>query len=203
MINTIDYYNKNYESFIQNTKDVVFNSTQDKFIDKVSTIFSNIKPQNITLIDFGCGSGRDLKYFKEKGFSIEAIDGSTELCKAASEYSGIEVKEVLFQDWKPLHKFHGIWACSSILHLPKTELLNVLNTLSSALMENGILYTSFKYSNFEGERNGRYFTDFTEDTFKNFISAIKELKILDYWITSDARPNRENEKWLNLIIQRQ
>ena len=203
MINTIDYYNKNYESFIQNTKDVVFNSTQDKFIDKVSTIFSNIKSQNITLIDFGCGSGRDLKYFKEKGFSIEAIDGSTELCKAASEYSGIEVKEVLFQDWKPLHKFHGIWACSSILHLPKTELLNVLNTLSSALMENGILYTSFKYSNFEGERNGRYFTDFTEDTFKNFISAIKELKILDYWITSDARPNRENEKWLNLIIQRQ
>ena len=203
MINTIDYYNKNYEPFIQSTRDVVFNSTQDKFLDKVSNAFSNTKPKNISLIDFGCGSGRDVKYFKDKGFSIEAIDGCAELCKAASDYSGVEVKEVLFQDWKPSHQFHGIWACASILHLPKNELLDVLKTLSLSLIENGILYTSFKYSDFEGERHGRYFTDFTEDSFKTFISVIKELKIIDYWISSDARPNRENEKWLNLILQRQ
>lgn len=202
-MNTLDYYNTNYESFITNTRDVVFSLTQDKFLNKITELFSSEPSGLITLLDFGCGSGRDVKYFKDKNFTVEAIDGSKELCKAATEYSGVEVKEVLFQDWKPSHLYHGIWACSSILHLPKDELLKVFVTISDGLVKNGILYTSFKYSDFEGERNGRYFTDFTEDAFKVFISDIKDLKLIDYWITSDARPGRDDEKWLNVFLQKQ
>ena len=60
----------------------------------------------------------------------------------------------------------------------------------------------FKYGNFEGERNGRFFTDFTLDFFKDFIHGVDTLIIKEYWITTDVRPGREEEKWLNLLLQK-
>ena len=68
------------------------------------------------VLDFGCGSGRDTKYFLEHGMHVEATDGSEELCRIASDYAGIPVKRMLFQELKETEKYAGIWACSSILH---------------------------------------------------------------------------------------
>ncbi|MDY3796155.1 MAG: class I SAM-dependent methyltransferase, partial [Agathobacter sp.] len=154
------------------------------------------------ILDFGCGSGRDTKYFLEAGLRVDAIDGSKELCKIASEYTGIEVKRMLFQELDIDSKYDGIWACSSILHLPKNDLKLVLRKINTALKKKGIVYTSFKYGEFEGERNGRYFTDFTIETFKEFIQDIEDLKLDEYWITGDVRPGRGEEKWLNIILQK-
>ena len=55
---------------------------------------------------------------------------------------------------------------------------------------------------FEGERNGRYFTDFTEDKFNKFVQNIENIKLKEVWITYDVRPGRGGEKWLNLILQK-
>lgn len=191
---TLDYYNKNADSFVSETISVDFCQTQDKFL-------STLNP-SAYILDFGCGSGRDTKYFLNKGYRVDAIDGSKELCRIASEYTGIPVKQMLFQELAEHEKYDGIWACSSILHLPKEELKLVLKKMASALKSDGIIYTSFKHSEFEGERNGRYFTDFTIDTFIDFMQDIDNLKIKDYWITSDVRPGRGEEKWLNLILQK-
>ena len=190
---TLDYYNQNAESFIQGTVSVDFKETQDKFLQLLS---------GKKVLDFGCGSGRDTKYFIESGYAVTAIDGSEELCKSASAYTGIQVKHMLFQDLDEVDCYDGIWACSSILHLPKEELKIVTQKMSRALKPNGIIYTSFKYGNFEGERNGRYFTDFTLDVFKDFISDVKDIAIEEYWRTGDVRPGREDEKWLNLILRK-
>lgn len=91
-------------------------------------------------------------YFLKSGFDVTATDGSEELCKYASEYTGIQVKQMLFQDLDEVDYYDGIWACSSILHLSKNELRIVMNKMSRALKSGGIIYTSFKYGNFEGER---------------------------------------------------
>ena len=190
---TIDYYNKNADSFIQGTVSVDFKETQDKFLKLLT---------GKKVLDFGCGSGRDTKYFLESGFDVTATDGSEELCKSASTYTGIQVKHMLFQDLNEADCYDGIWACSSILHLSKDELRIVINKMSRALKPNGIIYTSFKYGNFEGERNGRFFTDFTLDVFEDFISEVKDIVIEEYWITGDVRPGREEEKWLNLILRK-
>ncbi len=190
---TIDYYNKNADSFIQGTVSVDFKETQDKFLKLLT---------GKKVLDFGCGSGRDTKYFLESGFDVTATDGSEELCKSASTYTGIQVKHMLFQDLNEADCYDGIWACSSILHLSKDELRIVINKMSRALKPNGIIYTSFKYGNFEGERNGRFFTDFTLDVFEDFISDVKDIVIEEYWITGDVRPGREEEKWLNLILRK-
>lgn len=194
MNTTINYYNLNAKNFIENTQNADMHLTQDKFLQ--------LLPESASILDFGCGSGRDTKYFLEKGYQVVATDGSAELCRLASSFTGIKVKEMLFQELDEIGVYDGIWACSSILHLPKQELLPVIRKMCIALKDNGVIYTSFKYSNFEGERNGRYFTDFTEDTFREFIKVIPELMIEDQWITLDVRPGRGEEKWLNLILQK-
>lgn len=194
MNNTLKYYDMNAEKFVEGTVSVDFAATQNKFLDKL--------PVNASILDFGCGSGRDTKYFLDHGMNVEAIDGSKVLCKMASEYTGIEVKQMIFQELDEIEKYDGIWACSSILHLSKFELLSVLKKMIVALKDNGIIYTSFKYGEFEGNRNDRYFTDFTIDSFKNFIKNVDNISIEEYWITDDVRPGRETEKWLNLLLRK-
>ena len=194
MDNTIEYYNKNAEQFVQGTLLVDFTATQEHFLTKISA--------RARILDFGCGSGRDTKYFLDKGYLVEATDGSEELCKRASEYTGICAKQMLFEELDESEKYDGIWACSSILHLDKRMLKDVLRKMSAALKTNGVIYTSFKYGDFEGERNGRYFTDFTPETFGEYMQEVPELQMEEYWITSDVRPGRGEEKWLNLILRK-
>ena len=191
---TLDYYNQNAQSFATGTVSVDFHETQDRFL--------KLLDKGSLVLDFGCGSGRDTKYFLEHGMRVEATDGSEELCRIASDYAGIPVKRMLFQELKETEKYDGIWACSSILHLPKQELKAVLMKMVDALKEQGIIYTSFKYGDYEGERNGRYFTDFTEDAFRDFVVDIAEIQIEEVWITGDVRQGRNEEKWLNLIIRK-
>ena len=191
---TLDYYNQNAQSFAAGTISVDFHETQDRFL--------KLLDKGSLVLDFGCGSGRDTRYFLEHGMYVEATDGSEELCRIASDYAGIPVKQMLFQELKETEKYDGIWACSSILHLPKQELKVVLMKMADALKEQGIIYTSFKYGDFEGKRNGRYFTDFTEDTFRDFVADITGIQIEEVWITGDVRQGRNEERWLNLIIRK-
>ena len=191
---TINYYDTNAKEFVEGTLNVDFKATQDKFINKL--------PAKGYILDFGCGSGRDTKYFLAKDFNVEAIDGSIELCKIASEYTNIKIRHMYFNELSIVNKYDGIWACSSILHLSLDDLVDVFKRMSKALKDEGIIYTSFKYGDFSGERNGRYFTDMTEDSFAKLIANVDNLKVEEQWITADVRPQRGNEKWLNLILRK-
>lgn len=191
---TINYYDINAKEFVEGTLNVDFKTTQDKFINKL--------PAKGYILDFGCGSGRDTKYFLAKDFNVDAIDGSIELCKIASEYTNIKVRHMYFNELSIVNKYDGIWACSSILHLSLDDLVDVFKRMSKALKDEGIIYTSFKYGDFSGERNGRYFTDMTEDSFAKLIANVENLKVEEQWITADVRPQRGNEKWLNLILRK-
>lgn len=193
-MSTLDYYNENAQLFAATTASVDFSLTQARF--------ATYLPQDGSVLDFGCGSGRDTKYFLSRGFQVTAADGSEELCKFASQYAGIPVKHMLFHELDDKEQYDGIWACSSILHLPLEELIPVLEKMAKALKPQGIIYTSFKYGNFAGERNGRYFTDMTEISFAALLQNITSLKTEEQWITSDVRPERGDEKWLNVILRK-
>ena len=191
---TLSYYNENAKAFTDGTVNVDFSYAQNKFLDKLN--------KDVHILDFGCGSGRDAKYFFDKGYSVEAVDGSEELCKIASEYAGIEVKTLLFQDLNENAKYDAIWACSSILHLSYGELVDVMRKMLVALKENGLIYTSFKYGDFEGVRNGRFFIDMTEESITKLVQEVEGIEIEETWITSDVRPGRGEEKWLNLFLRK-
>ena len=194
MNTTIEYYENNAESFSQGTLNVDFSDVQDRF--------ASLMPDGAFVLDFGCGSGRDTKYFLGRGFKVDAIDGSENLCKIAYENTGIEVRNMLFSDLDADEIYDGIWACSSILHLPKVELRDVFRRMIRALKKDGYIYTSFKYGEAEGLRKGRYFTDFTEEAFREFIREIPEMEIIDEWVSADVRPGRSEEKWLNVILKK-
>lgn len=186
MDKTIEYYNRNVEAFVSETVDVDFSQVQDLFLQML--------PEKSRILDFGCGSGRDTKYFSDRGYFVEPVDGSLEICKSATGRTGIPVRNMLFQELCEQQKYDGIWACASILHLSKLDLFDVIEKMANALKSNGVIYASFKYGFFEGERNGRYFTDFTEELFVKFIEGMKRLTIQKIWVTGDVRSERGKEQ---------
>ena len=194
MYKTIDYYDNNALKFVSGTLDVDFTETQDAFLSLI--------PEGGLILDFGCGSGRDSRYFLSKGYKVEAADGSETLCEIASENTGLEVRKMLFSELNDNEKFDGIWACASVLHLTKEELRMVLLKMVHAVKTGGYIYVSFKYGDFEGYRGERYFSDFTEKIFREYISVISGMDIVKDWITSDVRPGRSDEKWLNIILKK-
>ena len=191
---TLEYYDHNAEQFFKTTAEVDFTGTQDRFLRCLAP--------GSRILDLGCGSGRDTRYFLKKGYQVDATDGSAEICRLASEHTGIPVRQMLFNELDAEEEYDGIWACASILHLPEEELRDVMHRIGTALKEDGILYTSFKYGDFAGERNGRYFRDFTEESFREFLTDFHEFRMTDQWITSDVRPNRGEERWLNVLLRR-
>lgn len=193
-IETLAYYNQNASEFAEGTRLADMNDSRLRFS-------VHLPPKGI-ILDFGCGSGRDTKAFLEAGFRVDAVDGSEELCALASAYTGIAVHRMLFSELDACERYDGIWACASILHLPREELRDTLEKIETALKPGGVLYTSFKYGTFEGIRNGRYFTDFTEETLDAFWKEATSMQIAESWITEDVRSDRKGKQWINLISRR-
>lgn len=111
---TLDYYNRNAAVFSETTKNVDFSEVQQ--------IFTNYLSSDASILDFGCGSGRDAKCFIDHGYYVTATDGSEVICKMATDYTGIQVKQMLFEELDDRNKYDGIWACASILHLSREKL---------------------------------------------------------------------------------
>lgn len=191
---TLSYYNQQAEAFVQGTVDVEFSDLQNQFMEML--------PAGGTILDLGCGSGRDSKAYKNAGFKVIAVDGSEALCKIAGEYIGQPVLCCKFQDLEIKEQLDGVWACATLLHLDRDDVVLTMQRLTKSLKQGGIFYASFKYGDFSGERNGRFFTDMTEDTFGEVLSKVGGLSIVKQMITEDARPDR-NEKWLNIFLKKE
>ena len=193
MDKTLSFYNSNASSFIERTVAADVGTLRERFIKYI--------PQNGHVLDFGCGSGRDTKCFLEVGFRVDAVDGSEELCTAASKYSGVKVPCMDFFEMDAEEKYDGIWACASVLHVEKGRLPELFRIMADALKLGGVMYLSFKYGDFSGTREGRYFTDLTEKSFRELLSGLDGLSIEEEWISEDVRPDRK-VRWLNEIVRK-
>lgn len=192
-MDTLSYYEENAAAFAAGTKDVDFSAVEDVFLSFVK--------EGGRILDFGCGAGRDSAYFLSKGYEVEAIDGSEAMCRIARENTGLEVKQMLFQDFHEVQAYDGIFACASLLHVEKAQLPDLFHRLEQALKDGGALYVSFKYGTFEGERDGRYFTDLVETDITALLAACPSLMLKKMWTTGDVRADRQ-QKWLNAIAVR-
>ena len=134
---TMEYY--------QQFPDEFFDSTILADVSELYGHFLKYIPEHGKVLDFGCGSGRDTKEFLDMGYSVEAIDGSSEMCIRASEYTGIDVKCMDFFDLNEESKYDGIWACASLLHVGRDRLPEIFEVLRKSIAQGGILYASFKY----------------------------------------------------------
>ena len=184
-----NYYNKNAKNFFEGTVNTDMTEHYAAFMQKL--------PQKAHILDAGCGSGRDSLYFINQGYQVTAIDASEELCKLAEAYIGQPVLCLKFQDITFENTFDGIWACASLLHVPSLELEQVLSCLKRALKQGGLLYASFKYGDFEGRRNERYFHDLNEEQAERLFTGVG-LSMEKMWITKDVRADHVDEMWLNI-----
>lgn len=189
----MNYYDENGQEFFNGTFNTDMSSHHNEFL--------KLLRENSNILDAGCGSGRDAKRFKDLGFNVTAIDGSKKMCELASEYTNVNVKHMQFQEIEFEDEFDGIWASASLLHVPSSQIDMVLNKLKKSLKDKGIIYASFKLGDFEGERNGRYFNDLTEETARDLFEK-NAFEIIKTWLTNDARPGRENERWVNILARK-
>ena len=186
---TLDYYNANADQFIATTANVEFSELQKRFMSML--------PEGGRVLDLGCGSGRDSLAFLRSGFLVDAMDGSETMVRAASKLTGLPVACALFDEYEPDGVYNGVWACSSLLHVPLHDLPAVINKYTACLKPDGVFYMSFKMGNFEGVRNSRWFTDLDEETLLSLIDAVNGIRVDSINVTSDVRPGRNDEKWLN------
>lgn len=192
MSDSIPFYDLNAESFFTTTVDVDTQSLYQHFLPYI--------PEHGHILDAGCGSGRDAKAFLEMDYQVTAFDGSKAMADMASQVTGLTVEHSLFKDFQSELKFDGIWACASLLHVPYPELSDTFSHLVSFLKAGGLFYCSFKLNdNNHVIMNGRYFTNLNYYGLVDIL-ATTPLKISHHWKTSDLRPGRADELWLNALL---
>ncbi len=193
-MDSIDYYNKYAAK--------EFEETVNQDMSEIMREFLNYLEEGDTILDLGCGSGRDSLTLYELGYDVTPLDASSEMCKLAEIHTGLDVLQMTFEQIDFDDVFDGIWACASLLHTPKKELSGILTKIARALNEKGILYMSFKLGDFEGFRGERYFSDFTPDSISQLLRENGRFEILKLWETEDIRSGHSDVKWLNVLAKK-
>lgn len=203
---SLNFYNQHADAYIKQTRQIDMQALYDAFIGQLPT---DIKmPQHI--LDLGCGSGRDSFWFSNNlGMKVTAIDGSSELIKRNQAYYAtsnvnwryLKFEDIKHQGWQ--NQFTGIWACASLLHVPFSELPNIIMSLMDTLISGGTMYASFKHGDSECWDGERFFCDMNEERFLEVFQQISTTDTLEYavWITADQQGGRD-VKWFNVLIKK-
>ena len=191
---TIGFYNEHALQYAAGTLPSDMSRLHDDFL--------SLLPHCGVILDLGCGSGRDSRFFIDRGYSVVAVDGSMELCRLAAKTIGQPVVCRDFREYEPEDPLVGIWACASLLHLTPEEISGVVNRLAVHLIPGGCFYMSFKYGTFSGERNERFYTDMNETSLLRLLDSIPALSLIRQKVTEDVRPGHAGEKWLNVFCKK-
>ncbi|MDB5099392.1 MAG: Methyltransferase type 11 [Cyanobacteria bacterium RYN_339] len=194
MTDSNPYYDRNARAFYDTTVDVA--------LDHLYAPFLALLPPGAKILDAGCGSGRDALRFKQQGHVVTLVEPSLALAELAAELVGQEVLALRFQDLSFDQEFDGAWASASLLHVPRSEIDDVLARLWRALRPGGILYASFKHGEGERFRNGRFFNSYTEASFAELIARHPGFEPLTHLLTEDVRTTHRGEVWLNVLLRR-
>lgn len=190
---TIAYYNNNALEYFNSVNLADMNDNCERFL-------MYLKP-GASIIDIGCGSGRDLKYFKEHGYYAEGLDASENLCELANQYSDCKVTCADLLSWQPEKQFDAFWANASLLHLTKEEIIIFFEEKNRFLANQGIIYFSMKSGIPTGnDDKGRFFTPFTEELLAEILHN-PSLKLLERWSNPDSM-GRTDIKWETIIMRK-
>lgn len=187
-----NYYEKNAKQYIEETINCDMKDQYDLFLQYM--------PKTGKILDIGFGSGRDMIYFASKGYEVEGIDPTPSFIDNMKE-KGFNVRQLMVEELQYENEFNGIWACASLLHVKRENLLKVLKKCRNALKDNGVMYCSFKYGNCEIVKDERYFNYLDEQTLKEILDTIS-FKIVDIKISNDVRVKHASEKWINIILKK-
>ena len=189
---SVRYYDRNASEYAAATLGVDMSAIYDRFLKRI--------PLPARILDAGCGSGRDVLAFLERGYSVDAFDASSTLCELATRLTGVPVQALRFQDLDVEARYEGIWACASLLHVPQTELGGVLERLIAALKPGGTIYASFKEGAKERHApDGRLFLDMSKDRLRAHFAEYPDMTIAELWMSEGEGSHKGLAEWLNVI----
>jgi SAM-dependent methyltransferase len=193
---TLDHYNQRAEEFWQGTRDHDVKQNIAALLQWIEG-----KPP-FTILDFGCGPGRDLKVFSELGHIAVGLEGAEHFAVMARTYSGCEVWQQDFLKLDlPGNHFDGVYANASLFHVPGQELPRVLLELHASLKSGGVLFSSNpRGHNEEGWSGGRYGTYHDLETWRGYVSAAGFSELEHYY--RPAGLPREEQPWLASVWRR-
>jgi len=187
---TIEHYEQSALDFWEGTKDHDVSQNTTALLRYIE------KEPPFTILDFGCGPGRDLVTFRDLGHQAIGLEGSANFVRMAKAYSGCEV---LHQDFLqlalPAETFDGIFANASLFHVPSQELPRVLEECWQALKPGGVLFCSNPRGPDIERWNGmRYGCFLTLDTWREFMHQAR-FSELEHFYRPTGRP-RDQQPWL-------
>jgi len=192
MNGTVSYYDNNASQYFDRTSKVTFDALYEEFLKYI--------PARGRIMDLGCGSGRDVKWFREHGYEAFGLDASERLVQIARTRFSIPVEVGSIEEWISDEPYDGIWCCASLMHLDDMAIECFLSNLEYNLRPVGAMFISVKEGIETGvDEAGRYFRDFDEESLKTFISPYNNLNIEKVWYTED-KLNRNSFRWLNALI---
>jgi 2-polyprenyl-3-methyl-5-hydroxy-6-metoxy-1,4-benzoquinol methylase len=193
MSSTDRYYDEHAVEYFQRTVHADMSHLYDRFL--------SIVPEGGRILDVGCGSGRDLKVFCERGFRVTGIDASPALVEMAKAYSGGPCTIGRMEEIEYEGCFEGIWACASLLHLRKVMLVPILRRLHRALVRGGAMFVSIQEG--EGEHlnsDGRFFAFYQPAEF--LVAVVSAgFTIEAAWSSEDVLHGRSTTHWLNVLAR--
>lgn len=193
-LKTYLFYRSHTEKYVSETFDIKLTDTLQSFTDCL--------PSNASILDIGCGSGRDALYFLKHGYDVIAIDMVNEMAVSASKKLSREVLVRSYFNLDFKNKFDGVWSSASLLHCPKSEFISAVKNIADALKLNGIAYISLKHGRGESLDNfGRYFSYYTEQEITALFDGINNLSITRLWL-NESNLRDSNQVWINLLIRK-
>ena len=193
---TLAHYDSRAEDFWQGTRghDVTQN---------IAALLRHITVDPpFSVLDFGCGPGRDLVAFTELGHTAIGLDGSARFAAMALEHSGCEVWQQDFLKLDlPAARFDGVFANASLFHVPRADLPRVLRELHATLKPGGVLFSSIpRGNNEEGWTRGRYGSYHDLEAWQGFMTGAGFTELEHYF--RPAGLPREQQPWLASVWRR-
>lgn len=186
---SVRYYDENAKSYFDNTVLADMQALRDGFQ-------KHVRPGG-TILDAGCGSGRDAKAFADAGYAVSAFDASAEMVRLARQHTGLAVQHMTFEQMEWQSQFDGIWASACLLHVRRSDLRATFSKFARALTVGGAWCLSMKQGDTTREVDGRSFTDITEAELRELLEAVG-LHVSEIWLTADVRPGRA-DCWVNAL----
>jgi SAM-dependent methyltransferase len=191
VLSTISHYDKNAVSFRAGTKDHDVSQNREALLRALGEPL-----QGKTVLEFGCGPGRDIAYFQSLGLQVTGLDGSAEFVRMAAEYTGAEVLLQDFHDLRlPEAAYDGIFANASLFHVYREQLPKVLSQLHAALVPGGVLFSSNPRADDDTENfSGRYGYYMCYDTYAALMKAAG-FEEIEHYYRPPGQP-RHLQPWL-------
>ena len=191
---TISYYNRDSQSYFKETAYIDLEDIYQKFREHI--------PYGGMILDAGCGVGRDTRFFIKKGYRVISFDASLEMVKLCRQYPFAYCLHKSFNEIEFREEFDGIWACASLIHLPRYDFIKTIHKLAGVLKPNGVIYISIKEGSLSKIKRQEKTTYFHKDeVIRNVMEKDLLFEERLSWRNKGKSPS-EFSDWLNYIYQK-